>query len=60
MLPAGCYLAVRACTAGSLVAAFELPAVPGPTRPRLLSHGGRWGRARSWLEPGTLRILDIG
>lgn len=47
-------------TAGERTDPFELPAVPGPTRPRLLSHVGRWGRARSWLEPGTLRILDIG
>jgi SAM-dependent methyltransferase len=39
---------------------FELPATPGPTRPRLLSHVGRWGRARRWLEPESLRIVDIG
>jgi SAM-dependent methyltransferase len=39
---------------------FERPQAPGPTRPRLLSHVGRWGRARRWLEPGSLRILDVG
>jgi SAM-dependent methyltransferase len=31
-----------------------------PTRPRLLSHVGRWGRARRWLPDDALRILDVG
>ena len=31
-----------------------------PTRPRLLSHVGRWGRARRWLPADALRILDVG
>jgi SAM-dependent methyltransferase len=39
---------------------FELPAAPAPSRPRLLSHVGRWGRARRWLEPNAMRILDVG
>jgi SAM-dependent methyltransferase len=40
---------------------FVLPA-PGetPTRPRLLSYVGRWGRARRWLPPTALRVLDVG
>jgi SAM-dependent methyltransferase len=32
----------------------------GPTRPRLLSYVGRWGRARRWLPPDTSRVLDVG
>lgn len=36
------------------------PVDAAPTRPRLLSHMGRWGRARRWLPPGALRILDVG
>jgi SAM-dependent methyltransferase len=41
---------------------FELPRppAPAPTRPRLTSHVGRWGRARRWLPPGAMRILDVG
>lgn len=37
-------------------------AQPGqaPRRPRLLSYVGRWGRARRWLAPDALRVLDIG
>ncbi|MGO9958676.1 MAG: class I SAM-dependent methyltransferase [Solirubrobacteraceae bacterium] len=31
-----------------------------PDRPRLLSYVGRWGRARRWLPPTALRILDVG
>lgn len=31
-----------------------------PRRPRLLSHLGRWGRARRWLGPDALRIIDVG
>jgi len=31
-----------------------------PARPRLLSHVGRWGRARRWLPEGTQRVLDVG
>lgn len=36
------------------------PAAGVVTRPRLLSHVGRWGRARRWLPAGALRILDVG
>ena len=40
---------------------FAIPPVaPAPTRPRLLSHVGRWGRARRWLPDGARRILDVG
>ncbi len=31
-----------------------------PRRPRLLSHVGRWGRARRWLPPDARRVLDVG
>lgn len=31
-----------------------------PRRPRLLSYLGRWGRARRWLSPQALRVLDVG
>ena len=31
-----------------------------PRRPRVLSHVGRWGRARRWLPPGAMRVLDVG
>lgn len=34
--------------------------VDGPTRPRLLSYVGRWGRARRWLPAGASRVLDVG
>jgi SAM-dependent methyltransferase len=33
---------------------------PAPGRPRLLSFVGRWGRARRWLPPDALRVLDVG
>jgi SAM-dependent methyltransferase len=36
------------------------PGAPAPQRPRLLSHVGRWGRARRWLPGDALRVLDIG
>lgn len=36
------------------------PAAPAATRPRLLSHVGRWGRARRWLPHDARRILDVG
>lgn len=40
---------------------FATPArTTAPRRPRLLSHLGRWGRARRWLGPVPLRILDVG
>src|SRR5215218_2533034 len=29
-------------------------------RPRLLSHVGRWGRARRWLPADACRVLDVG
>ena len=40
---------------------FALP-VGGaaPRRPRLTSHVGRSGRARRWLPPDALRVLDVG
>jgi SAM-dependent methyltransferase len=45
----------------SAVDPFTLtPPAPAPTRPRLLSHVGRWGRARRWLPKSALRVLDIG
>jgi SAM-dependent methyltransferase len=31
-----------------------------PRRPRLLSHVGRWGRARRWLPADAARVLDVG
>jgi SAM-dependent methyltransferase len=36
--------------------------MPGraPSRPRLLSYGGRWGRARRWLPADAMRVLDVG
>jgi len=30
------------------------PAAVAPVRPRLLSHVGRWGRARRWLPADAL------
>jgi SAM-dependent methyltransferase len=36
------------------------PGAPAPRRPRILSYLGRWGRARRWLPPDALRVLDIG
>jgi SAM-dependent methyltransferase len=40
---------------------FAIPPVaPAATRPRLLSHVGRWGRARRWLPQDARRILDVG
>lgn len=36
------------------------PDAPAQTRPRILSHLGRWGRARRWLPDEALRILDVG
>ena len=36
------------------------PAAPVSTRPRLLSHVGRWGRARRCMPADALRILDVG
>jgi SAM-dependent methyltransferase len=40
---------------------FEIPVgIPMPGRPRLSSHAGRTGRARRWLPPDALRVLDVG
>ena len=40
---------------------FTLPRQgAAPSRPRLLSYVGRWGRARRWLPDSALRVLDIG
>jgi SAM-dependent methyltransferase len=36
------------------------PAGTLPDRPRLLSHVGRWGRARRWLPGDARRVLDVG
>jgi SAM-dependent methyltransferase len=33
---------------------------PPENRPRLLSHLGRWGRARRWLPANARRVLDVG
>jgi SAM-dependent methyltransferase len=50
-----------AVEAASPVDPFNLPpGAPAPRRPRLLSHAGRWGRARRWLPDDALRVLDIG
>lgn len=38
----------------------EPPPADAPSRPRLLSYVGRWGRARRWLPSDALRILDVG
>jgi SAM-dependent methyltransferase len=47
--------------AGSPTDPFTIrPPVPAPTRPRILSHVGRWGRARRWLPGDALRVLDVG
>ena len=39
---------------------FAPPAAPAPSRPRLLSYVGRWGRARRWLPADALHVLDVG
>jgi SAM-dependent methyltransferase len=40
---------------------FAMPAAGRvPPRPRLLSFVGRWGRARRWLPPEAIRVLDVG
>jgi len=31
-----------------------------PTRPRLLSYAGRWGRARRWLPADARLVVDVG
>jgi SAM-dependent methyltransferase len=50
-----------AAEAAAPVDPFTLPpGAPAPRRPRLLSHVGRWGRARRWLPDDSLRVLDIG
>jgi SAM-dependent methyltransferase len=36
------------------------PGAPRPTRRRILSYVGRWGRARRWLPEDALRVVDIG
>jgi SAM-dependent methyltransferase len=36
------------------------PGAPAPTRRRILSYVGRWGRARRWLPQDALRVLDVG
>jgi SAM-dependent methyltransferase len=40
-------------------AAFAWQA-PDRRRRRLLSHAGRWGRARRWLPDDARRVLDVG
>jgi SAM-dependent methyltransferase len=50
-----------AAEAAAPVNPFTLPpGAPTPWRPRILSYGGRWGRARRWLPGDALRVLDIG
>jgi SAM-dependent methyltransferase len=50
-----------AASARARIDPFEHPPPgPIPTRPRLLSHLGRWGRARRWLPDDALRVLDVG
>ncbi len=39
---------------------FALRTPGRPRGPRLLSYVGRWGRARRWLPPEALRVLDVG
>ena len=41
-------------------AAFAVPDDGAPTRPRLLSYVGRWGRARRWLPPEARVVADVG
>jgi SAM-dependent methyltransferase len=51
----------QAASVGAPADPFTIrPPVPAPTRPRILSHVGRWGRARRWLTDDALRVLDIG
>jgi SAM-dependent methyltransferase len=51
----------RVPASAAAVDPFTVPSTaPAPSRPRLLSHAGRWGRARRWLPPDALRILDVG
>jgi SAM-dependent methyltransferase len=38
----------------------EAPAADAPTRPRLLSYVGRWGRARRWLPDDARTVADVG
>lgn len=36
------------------------PAATAPTRPRLLSYTGRWGRAGRWLPADARLVVDVG
>lgn len=49
--------AVRGAVSDPFAAAV---AGSAPRRPRLLSHVGRWGRARRWLPADAARVLDVG
>jgi SAM-dependent methyltransferase len=46
---------------GTPIDPFATPrSARAPSRPRLLSYVGRWGRARRWLPADALRVLDVG
>jgi SAM-dependent methyltransferase len=50
-----------ALTAAERIDPFAVPAgASAPSRPRLLSYVGRWGRARRWLPSEAHRVLDVG
>ena len=52
---------LAATEAAAPVDPFTLaPGAPAPTRRRILSYVGRWGRARRWLPKDALRVVDIG
>jgi SAM-dependent methyltransferase len=43
-----------------MTAVAEVGERPLRHRPRLLSHAGRWGRARRWLPDDARVVLDVG
>jgi SAM-dependent methyltransferase len=46
--------------AGDRAGLDALRPADAPTRPRVLSYVGRWGRARRWLPADAHRVLDVG
>jgi SAM-dependent methyltransferase len=40
--------------------ALDARPADAPSRPRVLSYVGRWGRARRWLPPDAHRVIDVG